>query len=99
MFATDLGIACGLAFGRDGTLYVGDRSGTLVGVKPDGTATTIATLPPSVAAFHLAVGPDETIYLTGPTLGPYDYVYRVDSRDGKVDRMYSGFGRPQGLAF
>jgi sugar lactone lactonase YvrE len=98
-FATDLGIACGLAFGRDGTLYVGDRLGTIFSVKSDGTATNIATLPPSVAAFHLAVGPDEGVYVTGPTLGPYDFVYRIDPRDGTVNRMYSGFGRPQGLAF
>jgi sugar lactone lactonase YvrE len=98
-FATDLGIACGLAFGRDGTLYVGDRSGTVFSVRSDGTATNIATLPSSVAAFHLAMGPDEGLYVTGPTLGPYDFVYRIDPRDGKVDRVYSGFGRPQGIAF
>lgn len=98
-FATDLGIACGLAFGRDGTLYVGDRSGTLFGVQPDGTAASIATLPSSVAAFHVAVGPDDGVYVTAPTLGAYDYVYRVDPRNGKVDRLYAGFGRPQGLAF
>ena len=97
--ASDLGIACGLAFGRDGMLYVGDRSGTIFGMKADGTTTSIAMLPSSVAAFHLAVGPDEAIYVTGPTLGPYDFVYRIDPRDGSVDRMYSGFGRPQGLAF
>ena len=28
-FATDLGVACGLAFAPDGTLFVGDRSGTI----------------------------------------------------------------------
>jgi hypothetical protein len=40
--------------------------------------------------------------VTGPTLGPYDHVYRIDPRrprDGNVEQMYSGFGRPQGLAF
>jgi sugar lactone lactonase YvrE len=99
VFATDLGIACGLAFGRDGVLYVGDRSGTLFSVQPDGTTTNIATLPASVAAFHLAVGPDEALYVTGPTLDSHDYVYRVNPRDGKVERIYAGFGRPQGLAF
>jgi sugar lactone lactonase YvrE len=101
-FATDLGIACGLAFGRDGTLYVGDRSGTVFGVTPDGAARAIATLPPSVAAFHIAVGPDDNVYATAPTLGPYDHVYRIDprgNRDTNVEPMYSGFGRPQGLAF
>jgi sugar lactone lactonase YvrE len=102
VFASDLGIACGLAFAPDGTLYVGDRSGTLFAVNPEGVATTIATLPTSVAAFHVAVGPDAAVYVTAPTLGPYDYVYRVDpkgKRDGNVERLYAGFGRPQGLAF
>jgi sugar lactone lactonase YvrE len=98
-FASDLGLACGLAFGRDDVLYVGDRSGTVLAVQPGGKARAIATLPSSVAAFHLAIGPDEAIYVTAPTLGPYDHVYRIDPASGKTDRVYSGFGRPQGLAF
>ena len=98
-FASDLGLACGLAFGRDDVLYVGDRSGTVLAVQPGGKARAIATLPSSVAAFHLAIGPDEAVYVTGPTLGPYDHVYRIDPSSGKTDRVYSGFGRPQGLAF
>jgi sugar lactone lactonase YvrE len=98
-FATDLGIACGLAFGRDNLLYIGDRSGTVFALQPGGKARALATLPASVAAFHVAIGPDDGVYVTGPTLGPYDHVYRVDPESGKVDRIYSGFGRPQGLAF
>jgi len=98
-FAADLGMACGLAFGRDNVLYVGDRSGTLFAVQPGGKARALATLPASVAAFHVAIGPDDGVYVTAPTLGPYDYVYRVDPVTGKIDRVYSGFGRPQGLAF
>ena len=80
-------------------LYVGDRSGTVFAVQPDRTVTAIATLPASVAAFHLAVGPDDCVYVSGPTLGPYDHVYRLDPSTGTIDRMYSGFGRPQGIAF
>ena len=98
-YASDLGIACGLAFDRKGVLYVGDRSGTVFAVQPDRTVKTIATLPPSVAAYHLAVGPDDCVYISGPTLGPYDHVYRLDPHSGTLDRMYSGFGRPQGIAF
>src|SRR6059036_3117011 len=71
-FATDLGVACGLAFAGDGTLFVGDRSGTIFRVDTSGRATTFASLPASVAAFHLAFGPDETLYVTGPTLSSYD---------------------------
>jgi sugar lactone lactonase YvrE len=97
-FANDLGVARGLAFADDGTLYVGDRSGTIFAVDPGGRAVTFASLPPSVAAFHLAMGRDRALYVTGPTLSSYDSLYRID-RDGTVTATYSGFGRPQGLAF
>jgi sugar lactone lactonase YvrE len=97
-FAHDLGVACGLAFAGDGTLFVGDRSGTIFRVDTDGRATTFATLPASVAAFHLAFGPDRALYVTGPTLSSYDELYRIAS-DGTVSTRYARFGRPQGLAF
>ena len=77
-FATDLGIPCGLAFDREGTLFVGDRSGTIFRVDRAGQATTHASVPSSVAAFHLAFGPDEALYVTAPTLSPYDSVFRID---------------------
>jgi DNA-binding beta-propeller fold protein YncE len=95
---TDLGVACGLAFDRAGTMFVGDRSGTVFRVTPEAEIAPFALLPPSVAAFHLAMSPDDVLYVTAPTLGAYDHVYRIDP-DGMVTRAYSGFGRPQGLAF
>jgi sugar lactone lactonase YvrE len=97
-FATDLGVACGLTFAPDGTLFVGDRSGTIFRVNRAGRAATFATLPPSVAAFHLAIGPDLALYVTGPTLSSYDSLYRIGA-DGTVTTRYATFGRPQGLAF
>jgi IPT/TIG domain len=97
-FATDLGVSCGLAFDAAGTLYVGDRSGSVFKVTPDGTASLFATVPASVAAFHLAFGPDGYLYLTGPTPAPCDSLYRV-APDGRVEVVWTGFGRPQGLAF
>jgi sugar lactone lactonase YvrE len=97
-FATDLGIACGLAFSPEGTLFVGDRSGTIFRVDGDGQAATFASLPPSVAAFHLAYGPDAALYVTGPTLSSYDALYRI-APDGTVTTRYARFGRPQGIAF
>ncbi|MGE0451249.1 MAG: gluconolaconase [Vicinamibacterales bacterium] len=96
-YASDLGIACGLAFAPDGTLFVGDRSGTIFAVDRDGKTSTLASLPASVAAFHLAVGPDG-LYVTAPTLSAADVVYRV-TFSGEVSVMHTGFGRPQGLGF
>ena len=95
---SEVGVACGLAFGPDGTLFVGDRSGTIFRVRANGLATIMATLPPSVAAFHLAMGPDRCLYVTAPTLTSRDSVYRVHM-DGQVEIAWSGFGRPQGLTF
>jgi hypothetical protein len=51
-----------------------------------------------VAAFHLALGADEALYVTGPTLTSYDAIYRIGP-DGTVTPTFHGFGRPQGLAF
>ena len=95
--ATDLGVACGIAFDENDVLHVGDRSGTILRVE-NGHAITVATLPPSVAAFHLAFGPDGRLYVTGPTLGTRDSIYCID-RSGEVSVFYEGLGRPQGLAF
>jgi sugar lactone lactonase YvrE len=97
-FATDLGIPCGLAFGPDGRLYVGDRSGSIMCVTPEREIRVVATLPPSVAAYHLAMGPDGALYVTAPTLSSQDGLYRVEL-DGRVSTVCTGFGRPQGLAF
>ncbi|HEX2309662.1 MAG TPA: hypothetical protein VHH91_03010, partial [Vicinamibacterales bacterium] len=95
---TELGVACGLAFTPDGTMFIGDRSGTLFRARPGEQPSVVATLPPSVAAYHLAVGGDGWIYVSIPTLSSRDHVYRV-STAGAVEIQHSGFGRPQGLAF
>src|SRR5439155_295577 len=67
-------------------------------VGRDGRANAFASLPASVAAFHLAIGPDGALFATAPTLSSYDAVYRIDP-DGTVTVRASGFGRPQGIAF
>jgi streptogramin lyase len=95
--AGDLGVACGIAFDTDGAMFIGDRSGTIFRMGPSGGMSAFASLPPSVAAFHLAYGPDGALYATAPTLATRDPVYRID-RHGHIDIVYDGFGRPQGLA-
>ncbi len=95
--ASDLGVACGLAFDAEGALYVGDRSGTIFRVS-NGTTEAFATLPASVAAFHLAISPSGELFVSAPTLASYDHVYRID-RGGGVRSLVTPFGRPQGLAF
>ena len=95
--ASDLGVACGIAFDEDGWMFVGDRSGTIFRVR-DGRATAFATLPPSVAAFHLAMSPEGELHVTAPTLGTYDPIYKID-REGQITTIASSLGRPQGLTF
>jgi hypothetical protein len=98
LFATDLGTATGLAFGSDGSLFVGDRGGMIFRVSPDREVSPYASIPPSIAAFHLAMGPDDTLYVSAPTLATRDPLYRVTA-DRTVEALGVTFGRPQGLSF
>src|SRR5581483_4313285 len=98
LYAAELGVATGLAFGEGGTLFVGDRSGSILRISPDRQVDAYATLPPSVAAFHLAFGPDGCLYVAAPTLASRDSIYRI-TPDRIVDTLGVAFGRPQGLAF
>ena len=61
-----MGIATGIAFDRDGNLYVGDRSGSIFKISPSKEIFVFATLEPSIAAYHLAFGFDDYLYVTGP---------------------------------
>jgi sugar lactone lactonase YvrE len=97
-YATELGVTTGLAFSPNGDLFVGDRSGTIFRVRPDRQVETYATLPASVAAFHLAFGPDDCLYVSAPTLATHDAIYRI-SPERLVDVVSDKFGRPQGIAF
>lgn len=98
VFARNLGVATGIAFDRKGVMHVGDRSGTIYRVNGIGEEKSWAQLEPSVSAYHMAFGPDENLYVTGPTVTSFDCIWRV-SQDGEVDVFFKGLGRPQGLAF
>ena len=98
VFAESMGVATGLAFDGEGNLYVGDRTGTIFKINPERQIFVFATVEPSVAAYHLAFGPDRHLYMTGPTTSSFDHAYRI-SPAGEVKSFYRGLGRPQGLAF
>ena len=97
-FAQNLGVATGIAFDRDGLMHVGDRTGTIFKVNGIGEERAWTQLEPSVAAFHLAFGPDDSLYVTGPTVTSFDSIWRINP-DGDIDMFFKGLGRPQGLAF
>jgi sugar lactone lactonase YvrE len=97
VYTEGMGVATGLAFDADQNLYVGDRSGTIFKIALDRQIFVFATLEPSVAAYHLAFGPDGTLYVTGPTTSSYDVVYAIN-RDGDIGVLHRGLGRPQGVA-
>ena len=98
LYAEGMGVATGIAFDRAGNLFVGDRSGTIFKIAPDRQIFVHATLEPSVAAYHLAIGPSGDLFVSGPTTSSYESVQRVDSH-GEVSVYFRGLGRPQGLAF
>ena len=98
LFIEGMGIATGIAFDHEGNLYVGDRSGSIFKISASREIFVFATLEPSIAAYHLAFGFDDYLYVTGPTTSSFDSIYRI-SPSGEVDRFFTGLGRPQGLAF
>jgi sugar lactone lactonase YvrE len=98
VYAEGMGVATGLAFDSEDNLFVGDRSGTIFKIGRDRQIFVFATLEPSVAAYHLAFGPDGCLYVAGPTTSSHDCVHRISS-SGEVEVFYRGLGRPQGLAF
>lgn len=97
-FARNLGVATGIAFDRSGLMYVGDRTGTIFKVNGIGEERAWAQVEPSVSAFHMAFGPDDALYLAGPTVTSFDCIWRIDS-EGDIHVFYKGLGRPQGIAF
>src|SRR5215213_144622 len=97
-FARNLGVATGIAFDSDGLMHVGDRTGTIFKVNGIGEERAWTQLEPSVSAFHLAFGPDDSLYVAGPTVTSFDSIWRINP-DGDIDMFYKGLGRPQGLAF
>ena len=98
VFATGLGIATGIAFGPDGVMHVGDRSGTIYRIPEPALPSPFAILEASVAAYHMAFGPDGRLFVTAPGLASHDAVYAIDTT-GSVTKYFRGLGRPQGLAF
>jgi sugar lactone lactonase YvrE len=98
LFAKNLGVATGLTFDREGRMHVGDRTGTIYRVNGIGEEKPWAQLEPSVSAYHLAFGPDDALYVTGPTVSSFESVMRID-QNGEVSVFYRGLGRPHGLAF
>jgi sugar lactone lactonase YvrE len=97
-YAEGMGTATGMAFDSAGNLYVGDRSGTIFKISRSREIFVFATLEPSVSAYHLAFGPDGSLFVSGPTTSSYDAIHRVDPH-GAVSEFYRGLGRPQGMAF
>ena len=97
-YVEGMGVATGIAFDSQKNLYVGDRSGTIFKISPNRQIFVFATLEPSMAAYHLAFGPEDQLYVTGPTTSSFDSVYRI-SQEGEVEIFFRGLGRPQGLAF
>ena len=79
--------------------HVGDRSGTIFRVR-DGKAEPFATLPASVAAFHLAMSPDSDLFVErADALAPTITCIASARHGDRALAVLATFGRPQGLAF
>jgi sugar lactone lactonase YvrE len=90
-FADGLGIASGLAFDSQGSLFVGDRSGIIYRVTPDREVSVFCELEPSVSAYHLSMDGNDVLYVTGPTLATQDSIYQI-AQSGEVTTFFKGLG-------
>ncbi len=97
VYVEGMGVATGAAFDAEGNLFVGDRSGTIFKINPQRQIFVHATLEPSVAAYHMAVGPGGTLFVTAPSLSSNEAIWAV-APNGDTRVWYRGLGRPQGLA-
>ena len=103
-FASDIsGVACGLAFAPDGTLFVGGSgSGTIFRRVSPAIGSRVAVRVGAVERGGVSSGdPRRTglaLYVTGPTLASYDAVYRIDRGGVVKGAAATGFGGPQGIA-
>ena len=97
VYAEGMGVATGAAFDGEGNLFVGDRSGTIFKINPERQIFVHATLEPSVAAYHLAVDANGTLYVTAPSLSSNEAIWAIEP-NGDTRVFYRGLGRPQGLA-
>ena len=94
--AENLGIVTGIAFDSQGRLHAGDRRGSIYRLSDSGEPQTLATLTPSIAAYHLAFDQQDQLYVSFPTLSGYDKVYVV-TPDGELQTLVTDLGRPQGV--
>jgi sugar lactone lactonase YvrE len=98
VYVEGMGVATGIAFDTKENLYVGDRSGTIFKISPERQIYVFATIEASISAYHLSFGPDDSLYVAGPTTSSYDAIHRITPA-GEVDVFYRGLGRPQGMDF
>ena len=98
VYVEGMGVATGIAFDSQNNLYVGDRSGTIFKISPERQIYVFATLEASIAAYHLCFGPEDMLFVTGPTTSSFDGVQRITPA-GEVEVFYRGLGRPQGRDF
>ncbi|HUD53911.1 MAG TPA: hypothetical protein VMR02_01700 [Terracidiphilus sp.] len=97
LYSEGMGVATGAVFDREGNLYVGDRSGTIFKIDLQRKIFVLATLEPSISAYHLSIDSEGTLFVTGPTLCSNDAIWAIDSH-GQTRAWFRGLGRPQGLA-
>ena len=95
VYVEGMGVATGIAFDREENLYVGDRSGTIFKISRSRQIYVFATLEPSIAAYHLAFGPEDYLYVTGPTTSSFDAVHRISSA-GEVETFIAAWGDLKG---
>lgn len=96
-FSQGLGEAFGMAMDSRGSLFVGDRSGTVFRVGPGGDAQFFARLPASNVAYHLAIDSRDRLYVTAPQSVGENTIWRV-LPDGTTEEFRTELAEFHGIA-
>ena len=98
VFVEGMGVATGSLSTTRTTSTSATAAAPIFKISPNRQIFVFATIEPSISAYHLAWGPDQHLYVSGPTTSSFDSIYRV-AHNGDVETFYRGLGRPQGMAF
>ena len=96
LFCRGLGEAFGMAFDSKGDLFVGDRTGSVFRVRPDGSSDFFADLPASPIAYHLAMDSADNLYVTVPVEIGENTIYRI-TPEGEITEFLTDLSEFHGI--
>ena len=98
IFAQGLGVAFGLSVNSEGEMFVGDRTGSLYHVYPNGQAIFYRSIPQSYIAYHMGFDNTDNLYITNPIHMGENSIIRIN-RKGHLEEYHTNYSMFHGFCF